>query len=74
MTTHHKTVNIIFMSEQSPEFLVDKAILYGKLLNTTRDLIQILNDNNEDTGDLPAFYEKTQIRAQKCIEEIDKLL
>lgn len=62
------------MSQSKLDILVEKALIYTKLLKTTSELIQILNDHNEDTGDIPLFYEKIQEKARKCIEEIDKLL
>jgi len=37
-----------------------KAELYLRILDTTGQLIQLMTDFDEDTGDLPAFYEKIQ--------------
>lgn len=62
------------MQRQSPEFLNEQALLYAQLLHTTRDLIQLMTDNNESTGDLPAFYERIQQRAQKCLNQLDVAL
>lgn len=59
------------MQRQSPEFLNEQALLYAQLLHTTRDLIQLMTDNDESTGDLPAFYERIQQRAQKCLDQLD---
>ena len=62
------------MQRQSPEFLNEQALLYAQLLHTTRDLMQLMTDNNESTGDLPAFYERIQQRAQKCLNQLDVAL
>ena len=58
----------------TPDVLTEKGLLYAALLRTTSELIQILNDHNEDTGDLPDFYEKIQKRALKCVDDINTML
>lgn len=62
------------MSRHTPEFLNEQALLYAKLLTTTRDLIQIMVDNDESPGDLPAFYERIQQRAEKCLDQLNEAL
>lgn len=73
MTTPNKGININNM-QNTAQFLYSQADLYTKLLRTTSELIQILNDNDEDTGDLPVFYERIQKRAYKCVQQIDEAL
>jgi hypothetical protein len=62
------------MTKKNVKLLYDKANLYVKLIHTTAELINIMLENGESTGDLPLFLVKIEKNAQKCLKEIESLI